>query len=74
MVLVPNLDAQPEKNPFTLETPGIVSEDSESASWGPKTTEPMPDQIYLSDKLREVIDVDAALNPDQRDVLYKVVE
>ena len=74
MVLVPSLDARPEKNPFTLETPGIESEDSESAGWGPKTTEPTPDQIYSLDKLREVIDVDATLNPDQRDALYKVVE
>ena len=73
-VLVPNLDARHEKNPFTLETPGTVSEDSESAGWGPKTTEPAPDQIYSSDKLREVIDVDATLSSDQRDALYKVVE
>jgi len=50
-VLVPSLDARPEKNLFTLETPGIVSEDSESAGWGPKTTEPAPDQIYSLDKL-----------------------
>jgi len=72
-VLVPSLDARPEKNLFTLETPGIESEDSESAGWGPKTTEPAPNQIYSSDKLQEVIDVDAALDPDQRDALYKVV-
>ena len=47
-VLVPSLEARPEKNPFTLENPGIESEDSESAGWGPKTTEPAPDQIYSS--------------------------
>ena len=34
----------------------------------------MPNQIYSSDKLQEVIDVDAALSSDQRDALYKVVE
>ena len=73
-VLVPSLDARPKQNPFTSEAPGIASEDSESTSWGPKTAEPLPDQIYLSDKLREVIDVDAALSPGQRDALYKVVE
>ena len=52
----------------------MASEDSESAGWGPKTTEPAPDQIYLLDKLREVIDVNATLSSDQRDALYKVVE
>ena len=52
----------------------MASGDSESTGWGPKTTEPLPDQIYSSDKLREIIDVDAALSPSQRDTLYKVVE
>ena len=52
----------------------MASEDSESAGWCPKTMEPAPDQIYLLDKLREVIDIDTALSPGQRDALYKVVE
>ena len=71
-VLVPSLDTQPEQNPFTSEVPGMALEDSESASWGPKTTEPSPDQIYSSDKLQEIIDT--ALSPSQRDTLHKVVE
>lgn len=42
--------------------------------WGPKTTDPGPDQIYPSNKLREVIDVDPSLEPKQCQALYKVVE
>jgi len=73
-VLVPGLDARSEQNPFASGNPPTSSEDSESAGWGPKTTEPSPDQIYSLDMLREIIDVDPALSPDQQDALYKVVE
>ncbi len=73
-ILVPDLDARREQNPFASENHDMVSEDSESAGWGPKTTEPSPDQVYSSEKLREIIDVDSALGHEQRELLYKVVE
>jgi hypothetical protein len=41
--------------------------------WGPKTADPGPDQVYPSDKLKEVIDVDPALEPTQREALFEVV-
>lgn len=57
----------------TRATPEPSKEDPES-NWGPKTTDPGPEQIYPSEMLREFIDVDPSLRPDQRDALYKVVE
>ena len=48
-------------------------QDPEHLGWGPKTTDPGPDQVYPSDKLKEVIDVDPALEPAQRDALFEVV-
>jgi hypothetical protein len=42
--------------------------------WGPKTSDPGPDQIYRSDQLQEVIDVDPQLDLEQREALYKVIE
>jgi hypothetical protein len=52
----------------------VEPQDTEHLGWGPKTTDPGPDRIYPSDKLREVIDVDPALEPSQQDVLYKIIE
>ena len=52
-----------------LQPPGL-----EEIIWGPKTSDPGPDQVYPSDKLRETIDVDPELEPSQREALYKVVE
>ena len=46
----------------------------EEANWGPKTSDPGPDQIYPSDKLRETINVDPELKPVHWEALYKVVE
>jgi hypothetical protein len=74
--LMSNLDrvkeAPPEKEPAL----GTYSdlEGTEHLGWGPKTTDPGPDQVYPSDKLREIIDVDPALDPAQRNALYKVIE
>jgi len=48
--------------------------DAERLHWGPKTTDPGPDQTYPSEKLRELIDVDPSLEPEQREALYKIVE
>ena len=48
-------------------------QDPEHLGWGPKTTDPGPDQVYPSDKLKEVIDVDPALEPAQQDALFEVV-
>jgi hypothetical protein len=47
---------------------------TEHLGWGPKTTDPGPDKVYPSKKLREVIDVDLLLEVQQREALYKVVE
>ena len=37
----------------------------ESLGWGSKTADPGPDQVYPSDQLKEVIDIDPALKPVQ---------
>ena len=54
----------------------VTAEDSgtEHLGWGPKTTDPSPDRVYPSKSLREIIDVDDSLDPQQRDALYRVVE
>jgi len=75
--LVPTLDPTPLKTSSDpsetiaeeLPPPGL-----EETIWGPKTSDPRPDQVYPSDKLREIIDVDPELEPSQREALYKVVE
>jgi hypothetical protein len=46
----------------------------EHSGWGPKTTDPGPDQFYPSKELREVIDVGPSLSTEQRNTLYKIVE
>ena len=51
-----------------------LPQDQEESNWGPKISDPGPDQIYPSSKLRETIDVDPELETSQRDALYKVVE
>ena len=48
--------------------------ETEETSWGPKTSDPGPNQVYPSDKLREIIDIDPDLDPAQREALYKVIE
>ena len=48
-------------------------QDPEHLGWGPKTADPGPDQVYPSDKLKEVIDIDPALEPAQRKALFEVV-
>lgn len=76
--LVPLLDTKPltsevnDIGPHAAE--GLQSQDLEEYNWGPKTLDPGPDQIYPSSQLRETINVDAELDPAQRDVLYKVVK
>jgi len=76
-VLVPTLNhAQPgvansPSAPMDAELqPPAVAENT----WGPKTSDPGPDQVYPSDKLRDIIDVDPELEPSQREALYKAVE
>jgi hypothetical protein len=75
--LASNLDdkkttSTPLQGPLTTED--VEPQDTEHLGWGPKTADPGPDQIYPSEKLRDVIDVDPALNPTQREALYKIVE
>ncbi|HEX9613546.1 MAG TPA: reverse transcriptase domain-containing protein [Candidatus Bathyarchaeia archaeon] len=76
--LVPILNAKPmtpEVNNVGLRTAEEVqTSEHEETNWGPKTTDPGPDQIYPSDKLRETIDVDPELTSAQREALYKIVE
>ena len=75
-MLVPNLDrvrevpAEKEPTHETYSDP----EGTEHLGWGPKTTDPGPDQVYPSAELREIIDVDPELEPAQRDALYKIIE
>jgi hypothetical protein len=72
--------SQEVKNETTQENVALESleevelQDVEHLGWGPKTTDPGPDHIYPSQKLKEVIDVDPALDPSQREALYKIVE
>jgi hypothetical protein len=49
-------------------------QDTEHLSWGSKTTDPGPDHIHPLQKLKEVMDVDPALDPSQREALYKIIE
>ena len=75
--LVPTLD---EKQPAVSRSPptAYVEEpppsESEEVNWGPKTSDPGPDQVYPSEKLREIIDVDPELGTAQQEALYKVIE
>jgi hypothetical protein len=76
-VLVPGLDSLSKTVPDrTVQEPVETVEppDAEHLGWGPKTTDPGPDHIYLPKELIEVIDVDPALEPSQRNALYKIVE
>jgi len=74
--LAPNLDTVQASPQGTDKLSEVETEaqEPEALGWGPKTTEPSLDQIYPSEKLREVIDIDPSLKPEQRDALYKVVE
>ena len=72
-VLVPLLDARKEQN-LTTENAAPEFEETKTAGWGPKTTEPLPNQFHSSDKLFKIIYVDPALNPGQCGSLYEVVE
>ena len=58
----------------TLEFGNPDTAETEHLGWGPKTSDPGPDQIYRSDQLREIIDVDTQLNLEQREALYDVIE
>ena len=72
--LVPNLDAWMWPPPSDLmHSVEDHPQDPEYLGWGPKTADPGLDQVYPSDKLKEVIDVDPALEPAQRDALFEVV-
>jgi hypothetical protein len=73
--LIPNLDALSVTSKEKLNSDeSLESEDTEHLGWGPKTTDPRPSQVYPSDKLQEIIDVDPALEPSQRNTLYKIVK
>ena len=49
-------------------------QDTEHLGWGPKTMDPGPDQIYPSNQLKEVVNVDSLLEPAQREALFEVVK
>ena len=72
--LVPNLDAWTQPPPSDLQH-SIEDhlQDPKHLGWGPKTVDPSPDQVYPSDKLKEVVDIDPALEPAQREALFEVV-
>jgi hypothetical protein len=66
--LILSLDAMSETSsdkPATAENEEAQPHNMEHLGWGPKMMDPGLDQIYPSEKLREVIDVDPALEPDQ---------
>ena len=46
-------------------TENCLPQDQEESNWGPKISDPGPDQIYPSCKLRETIDVDPKLETSQ---------
>ena len=58
----------------TLEFIDPDTAETEHLGWGPKTSDPGPNQIYHLDQLREIIDVDPQLNLEQREALYNVIE
>ena len=53
------------KESTTRNNQEVEPQDAEHLGWGPKTTDPGPDQSYLLEKLREIIDVDTMLKPEQ---------
>ena len=72
--LVPSLDTWTRPPPADLkQRVEDQPQDPEHLGWGPKTADPGPDQVYPSDKLKEVIDVDPALEPAQREALFEVI-
>ena len=74
-VLVPSLDMWTRLPPTDLmQRVEDQPQDPEHLGWGPKTADPGPDQVYPSDKVKEVIDVDPALKPAQRKALFKVIQ
>ena len=75
-MLVSNLNSSVDSSPPSAPVVNGYSdpEGTEHLGWGPKTTDPGPDRIYPSDKLREIIDVDSSLDSAQCDALYEVVE
>jgi hypothetical protein len=76
-VLVLNQDVLNETSQESVARESIETvepQDVEHLSWGPKTTDPSPDHIYPSQKLKEVVDIDLALDPSQREALYKIIE
>ena len=64
--LVPSLDTWTRPPPTDLmQRVEDQPQDPEHLGWGPKTADLGPDQVYPSDKLKEVIDIDPALEPAQ---------
>lgn len=53
---------------------GEETQSQGETTWGPKTSDLRPDQIYPSNELRETIDVDLELSSFQREALYRVLE
>ena len=82
--IIPTLDTAPNSlssNQITTSSEEVTEDDitdditdEAQLGWGPKTTDPGPEQVYPSEKLCEVIDVDPSLNPSQRNAMYEVVE
>jgi hypothetical protein len=64
-VLVPTLSYSPDSVAREMPMGEQAPVDAERLHWGPKTTDPGPDQTYPSKKLRELIDMDPSLEPEQ---------
>ena len=72
--LVLNLDAWTRPPPSDLaHGREDQPQNPESLGWGSKTADPGPDQVYPSDQLKEVIDIDPALKPVQWEALFEVI-
>lgn len=63
------------RRPDEVEKPPVAEEgEHDHLGWGPGAAEPAPDRIFPSSELRELIDVDPTLTPEERDRLYEVCE
>ena len=71
---IPQASESTSSHVLTLEFIDPDTMETQHLGWGPKTSDPGLDQIYCSDQLQEIIDVDPQSNLEQQEALYKVIE
>jgi hypothetical protein len=69
-----SLEAEEAANQASYPREANESESEPEHFGGPKTAQPVPEEVYPSEKLRETIQVDPSLPKEQRDALYRVLE